>query len=244
MSANDENSNAMAEEARIRRVYRARDSTGKAKLYAWHRPEVRYQSGIVETVFANRLWKAFGVDLRDVTVVDVGCGAGGLLRQLVEWGATPGNLFGVDLLKDRLQHAANVSPPGINWHLGGLDTLEDPKVFDLVIVSTVFTSILEDSARRALGTSIWRRVRPGGWIFVFDFRYDNPRNASVRKLTRRQLLDLWPDGSSDFQPILLAPPLARRIVPFSKLLAGLMTLLLPFTRTHFMHTVQKKTGSE
>lgn len=48
--------------------------------------------------------------LADRKILDVGCGSGGELRRFIEYGASPENLFGIDLLPDRIKRAKELNP--------------------------------------------------------------------------------------------------------------------------------------
>jgi hypothetical protein len=51
---------------------------------------------------------------------------------------------------------------------------------------------LDPDLRRGLAAEMWRTIKPGGWCMMFDFRYDNPRNPNVRKVTQAELRRYWP----------------------------------------------------
>ena len=85
------------EEERIRQVYARRDASGKTALYYWQRQDVIYMVYRDRAVLARAL-QCLGInDLSPLHVLDVGCGSGGWLRLLLEWGASPERLHGVDL---------------------------------------------------------------------------------------------------------------------------------------------------
>jgi SAM-dependent methyltransferase len=224
---------------RIRRVYADRDEAGRQALYAWHRAEVQLARAQFARTAASLIARALGPDLTATLVLDVGCGTGGFLRHLIEWGCAPQNLAGTEFLPERLEKANAMSAASVTWHLGGLSTLSRVG-FDLVAASTVFSSILDPAARQALATEMLAKTRPGGWILVFDFRYNNPRNPDVRRVTRGELLRYFAPERSLYRTLLLAPPLARRLAPISTLLCDVITSLLPFTRSHFVLLMQKK----
>lgn len=227
-----------SETERIRSVYAARDRQGKKTLYGWQKQNVRYFDSCRERLFSSGLYFAFGEDLSEVRVLDVGCGSGAFLRKLVEWGAVPARLTGTELLQDRLDIARRKSPAEIDWRLGDLDFAADES-FDLVCAHTVLSSVLTDNERSALAEQMISKLKPGGWIMVFDFRYDNPSNPDVRKVARSQLRDWWPGTRQYYRTGLLAPPLARRLVGSSWLLAELLTTVFPPLRSHFIYLVQK-----
>lgn len=225
--------------SRIQSVYTERDAAGRRSLYAWHRPEVRQQESEKEAVAASLLARTIGTNLYDIHVLDVGCGTGGFLRTLVDWGAQPSNLVGTEFLQDRLDIARRSSPPDIKWHLGGLDVAASGS-FDLVVTNTVFSSILVHDDRFALAQEMWRVLKPGGWVMVFDFRYDNPSNPNVRKVVRSELRGYWPGAVNEqYQTLLLAPPIARRVIPVSRLAGEVLTATLPFLRSHFYFMAQR-----
>jgi len=227
------------EMSRIQSVYAERDGIQKSSLYAWHRPEVRVQQSEKELTISAALANALGNDLSNAKILDVGCGNGGFLRTLVDWGAQPINLVGSEYLEDRLDHARRCSPSDIKWHLGGLEAVSSSD-FDLVATNTVFSSILDGNERLMLTRDMWRVLKPGGWLLVFDFRYNNPFNSNVRKVTPKELENYWKEGAnSQHKTLLLAPPLARRIIPLSPLLGSFLTKLFPFLRSHFCFMLQK-----
>jgi len=234
-----ENQRPDGEEAeRIRSIYADRDRQGWHSRYAWHRPVANYQSMVRQRMFARAINASLGADLSGLRVLDVGCGTGVFLRQLVEWGASPNLLMGTEYLADRLERARQISPTTIDWRHGSLDFLAK-ETFDLVSSHTVFSSILDETSRRELAMSMWDNVKPGGWVMVFDFRYNNPSNPNVRKVTRQELESYWSAQEHMFFLDMLAPPLARLLVAKNYLIAELMTLMLPLLRSHFVFMARK-----
>ena len=227
-----------SEQARIRAVYQAWHGGKPIAAYAWHRPEVMAQAAAQNWVIGQLLAKAFGPDLSQLRVVDVGCGTGGFLRQLIGWGAEPSRLVGTEYQEDRLADARLRGAPGIRWHLGDLD-FADAGTFDLVAANTVFSSILDDGVRAALAREMWRVLKPGGWCLIFDFRYNNPANPNVRKVTRQELQSYWATADHYYRTLQLAPPIARRLAWAPQLISELLTLLVPPLRSHFVYLGQK-----
>jgi SAM-dependent methyltransferase len=226
------------EQERIKAVYRAWFAQARLAAYAWHRPEILAQDGARRRVAAALLAQTVGTELGRLRVLDVGCGTGGFLRQLIDWGADPHRLAGTEYQEQRLALARMRSAPGIHWHLGELDFAEAGS-FDLVVANTVFSSILADDARAALAQAMWRCLAPGGWCMLFDFRYDNPANPNVRRVGRAELRRLWPAAESRYRSLLLAPPIARRLAGAPPIVAELLATLLPPLRSHFMYMARK-----
>jgi SAM-dependent methyltransferase len=226
------------EQERIKRVYR--DWHGGAGLarYAWHRRDVLLQGAQRMRTLAALLPATVGADLALLRVLDVGCGAGGFLRQLIDWGAAPAHLAGTELQADRLDQARTRTAPGVRWHLGGLEAFADGSM-DLVSANTVFSSILDDDVRRRLADDMWRVLRPGGWTMIFDFRYGNPRNPQVRRLGDVELLRFWPTERRLYRSLILLPPLGRLLAPLPAVLPDLLGAALPILRSHFIYMARK-----
>ncbi|MGH8853120.1 MAG: class I SAM-dependent methyltransferase [Telluria sp.] len=227
-----------AELDRIKNVYKQWHGGAALSRYAWHRQEVQQQVAARSRVFASLLPATVGSDLPRLRVLDVGCGTGGFLRQLIDWGADPGKLTGTELQADRLDVARHTTAGDVGWRLGNLDTM-GLRGFDLVSAQTVFSSVLDEGLRRELALQMWRTLRPGGWCLVFDFRYDNPRNTSVRKVTRAELAAWWPGERSRYRTLMLAPPIHRLLARAPWLAADLLSTVAPVLRSHFVYMVQK-----
>jgi SAM-dependent methyltransferase len=229
---------SQSEPDRIRAVYRAWHGGKPIPEYAWHRPEVMEQVAAQNRVIGRLLASTVGPDLSHVRALDVGCGTGRFLRELIGWGAEPGRLAGTEYQEDRLEQARLRTAVGVHWHLGDLD-FAAPHSFDLVAANTVFSSILANDARAALAREMWRVLKPGGWCLIFDFRYNNPANPNVRKVTRRQLDSYWPATARHYQTLQLAPPIARRLARAPRLVSELLVTLTPVLRSHFVYMARK-----
>lgn len=228
-----------AEQERINNVYRNWHGGAALERYAWHQPSILHEEAERARAFSALLRRTVGTELSSLRVLDVGCGTGGFLRQLISWGATPGNLTGTELQQDRLDYAARHTADGVGWHLGTLEAMQSDS-FDVVTAQTVFSSVLDPALRRALAAEMWRVLRPGGWCLIFDFRYNNPRNPNVRRLTRAELHELWPSRQHHYRSLILAPPVSRALAGMPYLVAPLLTALAPPLRSHFMFMAQKE----
>jgi SAM-dependent methyltransferase len=228
-----------AEQERIRSVYQQWRGGPTSAQYAWHRPEILQQTAARSRTLAPLLTAALGTDLSSARMIDVGCGTGAFLRQLIAWGADPAKLTGTEFQQDRLELARRHTAAGVQWHLGDLGCAETGSI-DLASAETVFSSILDPALRRGLAAEMWRTVKPGGWGMVFDFRYDNPRNPNVRKVTQAELRAYWPADQYHYRTLMLAPPIARRLARVPYLATELLTAMLPLLRSHFIFMARKR----
>lgn len=172
-------------------------------------------------------------------VLEVGCGGGANLLDLIRLGFQPENLVGNELRDDRLVEARARLPRSITLLAGDASTLDLPDAsFDIVLQSTVFTSILDDGFQERLASRMWSLVRPGGGILWYDFTWNNPRNPDVRGVPRRRIRQLFPESKSRFWAVTLAPPIGRRAC---RILPALYPVLnaLPILRTHLLGWIPK-----
>lgn len=166
-------------------------------------------------------------NLGEKKILDVGCGNGGHLRRFLDYGAISANLFGNDLMTHRIEQARQ-RQPAINWQVGSAHRLPyEYGNFDLVMSFVVFSSILDESLRAQIAGEMWRVLKPGGLILLYDFTYSNPRNPAVRGISHRQILSLFaqPGASFDFRRITLAPPISRIVAPHAYWLAFILEYL-------------------
>lgn len=174
--------------------------------------------------------------LAGTRILEMGCGGGGVLAEFLTFGASPEDLFGVDLLFGRLLHARHILPAG---HLANADGGHLPfpdHSFDLVLQFTAFSSILDDVIKRNVAVEMVRVLRQGGSVLWYDF-WLNPTNPQTRGIRPAEIKRLFPGCTYHFQRITLAPPLARRLVPLSWSLASFLESLRIFN-SHYLSVIQ------
>ena len=186
-----------------------------------------------------RRFAAQGLDPSSVRLLEVGCGEGGNLLELLRMGFAPERLSGIELIEDRLNVARDRLPQALRLHSGDALAVALPSDSqDIVFVSTVFSSILDKATQHALAAAMWRWLRPGGAVLWYDFAVDNPRNPDVRGVPRARLGELFPEGWLQVQRVTLAPPIARRVC---RLHPSLYTVFntIPLLRTHLLAWITK-----
>ena len=228
----------MSEANRIKDAYRRRDAEGKSALYSPFVESALLGIHTAERAMITAL-KRQGIDtLSGQRILDVGCGTGRNLQRLVDLGAEPGLLSGVDLREDVIERGVGLNP-GLHLRVANAEELPfGDDSFDLVTQYTVFTSILDAGMKSRVAAEMLRVLRPGGLIIWFDFRYRNPRNSDVRGIGRSEIGRLFPQCDVSLRRVVLAPPLARRITPLSYALAAALSAI-PWLCTHDMGTIKK-----
>jgi ubiquinone/menaquinone biosynthesis C-methylase UbiE len=169
-------------------------------------------------------------------ILEVGCGSGGVLREFLSFGADPGLLHGVELLRWRVSEAKTAIPhvPLVNADGRYLPYPND--CFDVVIQFTVFSSILNNEVRRTIAGEIRRVLRPDGIILWYDF-WLNPTNPHTRGIGPAEIRALFPGFRSSLRRITLAPPIARRVAAYSWMICYLMERLKVFN-THYLALIR------
>jgi hypothetical protein len=117
----------------------------------------------------------------------------------------------------------------------------EPQSLDLVLASTVFSSILDAAFQQQLATAMWAWLKPGGAVLWYDFTVNNPFNADVRGVPMARVAALFPAARIVHRRVTLAPPLARWVCRVHPALYGWFNSLPPL-RTHVLAWVQKSTA--
>ena len=207
--------------------------------YSLRRPGViqmleERQRAIVR-LFAELEWG----DLPMRHALEVGCGTGGILVELIGMGFAPANLIGIELLPERLARARRNLPATVRLMAGDASEASvEPLSQDVVLQFTVFSSLLDDRFQHRLAEIMWHWVRPGGGVLWYDFTVDNPFNADVRGVPVARIRSLFPAGRISVRRITLAPPLARVVCRVHPMLYPIFNAL-PLLRTHVLAWIEK-----
>lgn len=203
-------------------------------------PDVMLARQERERALARLLQRHLRRPLYELDVLEVGCGSGDNLLELLRLGADPARLVGSELLPARADRARRRLPAAAAVHVGDAMALPfAPASFDLVVQYTVFTSLLDDAFQQRLAMCMWQWLRPGGAVLWYDFTVDNPRNPDVRGVPLRRVRELFPQARIDARSVTLAPPLARAVCALHPSLYSLCNLL-PLLRTHVLAWLAKE----
>jgi SAM-dependent methyltransferase len=207
---------------------------GNGDRYSLLRPEVWQMWQERQRALLRLLAMRPGVPA-DWRATEVGCGAGGNLFDLLRIGLLPAHLTGIELLPERLAAARAALPEGVRLLAGDASTANVAAASqDLVLQSTVFSSILDDALQQRVADAMWRWLKPGGAVVWYDFTVNNPRNPDVRGVPIARVRELFPQGRFAARRVTLAPPLARAFPA-----AYPVFNLIPWLRTHRLVLIDK-----
>ncbi len=238
LAMRDKTDIVVVEIQRIQAEYRRRKSEVSPDLYTpWQPAQVFLLSGR-RRAGAVMLHEAGVFPKAGDQCCEVGFGSLGWLGDLISWHVPESDLHGIELDPAQVARARQVLPLA-DLRVGDATALPwESNTFQLVIASTVFTSILEPEVRRMVADEITRVLAPGGAFLCYDFAVDNPRNRNVRKVSRKELRQLFPHLKGKIRSVGLAPPLARLVAPRSWALAALLEAI-PLLRTHLLAVLLK-----
>jgi len=225
-----------AETERIKAAYRRRQC---GDLYSWFNPGQLFLLQERERQVLNLL-RHLGLNrLEGQKILEVGCYNGYWLGEFIKWGARPENLAGIDLFYEYLVEARSSQSPKVSLVQANAAFLPlASSTFDLVLQSTVFTSILDAAMKQAVAKEMLRVLKPRGHILWYDYYRHNPWNKDVRGVKRGEIYRLFPGCEIKLSRLTLAPPLARLLVPYSPLFCSILEKLL-FLNTHYLGIISK-----
>ena len=189
----------------------------------------------LQEILGKRLHKP----LTECRVLDLGCGYGGLLAWFHGLGVPSDNLFGVDLLPNRIQ-AARDAHPQFRFTDANAEHLDFADAsFDLVATFTVFSSIIDPTMARNVARSIRRVLKSDGAVIWYDVRYPNPWNPHLKAMTKGRIEELFSPVAMRLESVTVLPPLGRRLGRSTDriypLLAG-----IPILRSHYIGVLRPR----
>jgi SAM-dependent methyltransferase len=230
--------NFKKETEQIKVRYNKRSNLSK-DLYNPLKSDVIFRRQEFERNLINILRKNFLYNLSGLKVLEIGCGQGTNLLKFIELGFKPENIIGNELLGERVLNARKILPSEVTIIEGdALNLTFESGTFDIILQSTVFSSILNEEFKIRLAEKIFDLVKPGGGILWYDIIYNNPNNNDVKGISRSSIKNLFPDSKIYFRKITLAPPLSRIATRVNPSLYYFFNFF-PFLRTHLLCWIQK-----
>jgi ubiquinone/menaquinone biosynthesis C-methylase UbiE len=234
--------NPMYDIARLKKEYEDRKQRFVNKnTYSWFNQANLFTLHQRQRTILTALKSKDIIGISKLKIFEMGCGSGGVLTEILNFGASPRNLFGIDLLADRLVHAKAQLPASHFINSDGQNIPFPSHSFDLVLQFTALSSILDSNLRAQITRDMLRVLKPNGIILWYDF-WLNPTNPQTHGIRPAEIRHLFPGCTFEFHKITLAPPLARRLVPVSWGLALFLERLRIFN-THFLVVISPKRES-
>lgn len=229
----------MDDRSRMRTEYEDRAlRLAGSELYSWSNPAQLFSIQQRQRTVLYSLRRLGFTDLANKRILEIGCGSGGVLGEFVCYGASPYNLYGLDLLPNRLKDAKCRLPGSHFVHADGSCMPFPPQSFDLVLQYTAISSVLDPDLRRMICAEMLRILKPNGLILSYDF-WLNPINKQTRGLPLSEIRRSFPGCNIDYRRITLAPPITRRLAAFSWSACMLLESLKIFN-THFLVVIRAK----
>lgn len=199
----------MDNEALVRQIYSRR--TRPPQHDSLSSPEVVMQGVFRDYAIhkAINVIASRGLDFATAKILDVGAASGGTLAPFM--GATimpPGNLYGIDILPERVALGRN-RYPGVNFTQADATALPfDAGFFDLCTQFFMLTQVPEDVGQKVAGEMV-RVTRPGGYVLSMDWGLGSKRkgyHAVNMARLRRLFPGLTKVGEASGQ---IVPPVGR-----------------------------------
>jgi len=191
-----------------------------------------------EKQLAKLLYKFYSKDVSNLKALDMGFGNGIDLLTLIKYGFNVKNLYGTEILEERFKKVCEIIPNANLKLIDGFYLPFEDNSMDLIIQSTVFSSILNEDARKNLANEMLRVLSPNGKIFSYDIRFPNPWNKNVIKLDKKEIKSLFKNCKISFYPTTLNPIFARKLAYFSLIFCEIFSFL-PLLRSHYLSVIQK-----
>jgi len=221
---------------RIGTVYAKRKVVESKAISTARQRYTAYAIGERDRIITRIMRNAF-TSFEDIQMIEIGAGYGGNLWLFKELGLRWEGIWANELLPDRVEAIRKNLPELKNIEEGDACVLNHPAKFDLIFLSTVLTSILDMDFKIKLCQKVLEMAKPGGRVLIYDFRYNNPANAAVKGIGKRELIELFSGAANiEFHKTTLAPPVGKRIGG----LYPLFNSLFPFLRTHLITLITKQ----
>ncbi|MDX2222453.1 MAG: class I SAM-dependent methyltransferase [Rhodospirillaceae bacterium] len=204
-------------------------------------PDLLLRAQAYERALAHLLRDCGVRDVGRVSLLEVGCGEGINLLQFIRLGFNPALMVGNDLRAEAVDAARRILPQTVRLVAGEASTtpLGAADGFDVVVQSTVFSSILSDDLQLAVAQRMWALTKPGGAVLWYDLGVNNPWNPDVRGVPLPRIATLFPHGRITARRVTLAPPVARKA---ARLHPAIYTVLdaVPWLRSHLLCWIAKQ----
>ena len=148
--------------SRLRAEYEDRKKRfANSDVYSWFNVSNLFAIQQRQRDILSSLKRAGISDFANFRILEMGCGGGGVLTEFLNLGARPQNLFGVDILRDRLASARGRLSGSHFANADGSHLPFPSASFDMVMQFTALSSILDANLRREICRDMLRIPCPG-----------------------------------------------------------------------------------
>ena len=184
---------------------------------------------------------------RTATVLDVGCGGGNNLFQLLRLKYQTENISGIDLQSERINEARRMYPSS-HFVQGDASRMEfGDASFDLVYESTMFATLTDDKLCAGIAREMLRVCRPGGYLLLVDWSFPHPRSTTYKALSRQRLTNLFGLGTTtqlvSVSSGALVPPIGRFLSRYAQFAYFGVSTFLPFLVGQVAYLLQRTAQS-
>lgn len=228
------------ETERIKKYYEFRSKSKlKNNIYSYFNINNLYMIHAREKKLLKLLSENGFGDLSNKTILDIGCGAGGMLRNFIQYGTIPGNLYGIDLIGERIKKAKEISA-NIHFIEGNASKLPyQSNFFDIISQYTVFTSIIDKDVKASVASEMIRVLRKSGIIVWYDMKISNPFDKNIKSIGKKEIIKMFPDCECVFYSVTLNPIISRILAKISVVFCSVIESLKIFN-SHYFVIIRKK----
>lgn len=171
---------------------------------------------------------------KSIRVLEIGCGYGHNLQALIRLGVHPKNIVAVELIPERVELAKSLLPQ--DTHIFEGDALSydfQNNEFDIVLLSTVFSSILCQDTKTKLAQKCLSLLAPKGGILFYDFFWTRKGSDYIKPISIKEIKSLFKGTLVYKKRITLYYSLAFRLGQISPILTGVLNKI-SFLKTHWI----------
>lgn len=199
---------------KIKKEYQLRDANQSTlKLYSNYDLSTVYIRHEIERYlikFFNQI--NISNEIKNLKILDVGCGGGTYFNLFLQLGFENDNIFGVELLYDRIVRATLLHKNKIVNANACFLPFND-NTFDFVVHFTLLSSITNYYMRKQIASEMVRVTKNNGYIISYDMNYVNPFNKNLLSLTYKDLKRLFGNVIACYK-IILNPIILRKVVDY------------------------------
>lgn len=199
-----------------------------------------YMQQARDRAILRALKKAGKSNLAEQKIVEFCCGRGTELSNFIRYGAISKNLYGVDLMDNRIEYA-NKNNPAINYFCGDASArIYEPGTFDIAIQIMGFSSILSDDLKMAMACEMMSCIKTNGVIIWVDFIYTNPlkKTRDVKGIGKSEIYRLFEGCDVELSRAVLARPAVKILSKISIAFCGIFDLI-PFLNNFYIGIFKK-----